>query len=39
MQACPISDIPGLAGLGRTADLIGQFSDLNYLQKPPALFY
>ena len=32
-------DIRGLPGLGRSADLIGQFSDRNYLQKLPALFY
>ncbi|MGD1952345.1 MAG: metal-dependent phosphohydrolase [Leptolyngbyaceae cyanobacterium] len=35
----PVSDIRGLADLGRSADLIGQFSDRNYLQKLPALFY
>ena len=35
----PASDIRGLADLGRSADLIGQFSDRNYLQKLPALFY
>ncbi|ESA34252.1 metal-dependent phosphohydrolase [Leptolyngbya sp. Heron Island J] len=34
-----IADIRGLADLGRSADLIGQFSDRNYLQKLPALFY
>lgn len=34
-----VSDIRGLADLGRAADLIGQFSDRNYLQKLPALFY
>lgn len=34
-----VSDIRGLAALGRAADLIGQFSDRNYLQKLPALFY
>ncbi|NEQ52686.1 MAG: metal-dependent phosphohydrolase [Leptolyngbya sp. SIO3F4] len=28
-----------LAILGRAADLVGQFSDRNYLQKLPALFY
>ncbi|MDV3353378.1 hypothetical protein SPB21_28140 [Leptothoe sp. ISB3NOV94-8A] len=39
MQACSISDISGLADLGRMADLIGSFSDRNYLQKIPALFY
>ena len=32
-------DPQGLATLGRSADLIGQFSDRNYLQKLPALFY
>ena len=35
----PVSDIRGLADLGRSADLIGQLSDRNYLQKLPALFY
>ena len=41
----PASDAPlvdgiqALADLGRSADLIGQFSDRNYLQKLPALFY
>lgn len=34
-----VPDIRGLAELGRAADLIGQFSDRNYLQKLPALFY
>ncbi len=34
-----VSDIRGLADLGRAADLIGQFSDRSYLQKLPALFY
>ena len=33
------SSIQVLADLGRSADLIGQFSDRNYLQKLPALFY
>lgn len=33
------ADIRALADLGRSADLIGQFSDRNYLQKLPALFY
>ena len=33
------SHIQMLADLGRSADLIGQFSDRNYLQKLPALFY
>ncbi|MEM6255311.1 MAG: metal-dependent phosphohydrolase [Cyanobacteria bacterium P01_D01_bin.156] len=41
----PATDIPlpaavqALANMGRSADLIGQFSDRNYLQKLPALFY
>ena len=34
-----VPEIRGLADLGRAADLIGQFSDRNYLQKLPALFY
>lgn len=34
-----LPDPQGLATLGRSADLIGQFSDRNYLQKLPALFY
>ncbi|MBX2865994.1 MAG: metal-dependent phosphohydrolase [Leptolyngbyaceae cyanobacterium MAG.088] len=34
-----VSTIQELADLGRSADLIGQFSDRNYLQKLPALFY
>lgn len=34
-----LPDPQGLASLGRSADLIGQFSDRNYLQKLPALFY
>lgn len=33
------ADVQILANLGRSADLIGQFSDRNYLQKLPALFY
>ena len=37
-ESC-VSDIRGLADLGRSADLIGQLSDRNYLQKLPALFY
>ncbi len=34
-----VSNIQELEDLGRSADLIGQFSDRNYLQKLPALFY
>ncbi|MBT9310969.1 metal-dependent phosphohydrolase [Leptothoe kymatousa] len=33
------ANVKALADLGRAADLIGQFSDRNYLQKLPALFY
>lgn len=35
----PEANTRGLPSLGRSADLIGQFSDRNYLQKLPALFY
>ncbi|MEM7063719.1 MAG: metal-dependent phosphohydrolase [Cyanobacteria bacterium P01_B01_bin.77] len=39
LDRCLVPDIRSLADLGRAADLIGQFSDRNYLQKLPALFY